>query len=217
MCQIEFLQAEVMRGKIPDPYPANRHVPEWFKNMAAENEVGGTLKRCPPFLEAMTSGYIIPAPGDLEVTKTQTGVSTRGQYEFLTLHHPREYEGAPFDKYTVVKFHNPWIIVTPPDYVCFITAPINRFEMPFLALSGIVETGSYYSEVQLPMVCWMRPGDKFHLPSGAPMIHVMPFRREDWTSRTGNIDVARRDKQQAKFTLNRHTYKDENWVKLHFS
>ena len=48
--------------------------------------------------------------------------------------------------------------MTPPDYVCLITAPLNRFEMPFVALTGIVETGSYYKEVRMPMICMLGPG-----------------------------------------------------------
>jgi uncharacterized protein DUF6065 len=217
MCQIEFHQAEIMRGKIPNPYPASRHIPEWFKNMPAESEIGDTLKRCPPFLEAMTAGYIIPAPGDLLLSMTYTGLTVEGKYEFLSLHRPAEYRGSPLQGNIVAKFHNPWIIVTPPEYVCLITAPINRFEIPFMPLTGIVETGTYYKEVQLPIVCLMRPGDRFMLPCGAPMIHVIPFRREEWTSRTDNIDLAHRNEQQAKFDINKHTYKDEFWKKMHFS
>src|SRR5438105_2603286 len=217
MYQIEFHQAEVMRGKIPDPYPASRHVPDWFKDLPSDNENGATLKRCPPFLEAMTAGYIIPAPADLRMTMTYTGLGVEGKYQFLSLHKPAEYRGAPFTNDRVIKFHNPWIIVTPPDYVCLITAPINRFEMPVVAMTGIVETGIYYKEVQQPMVCSMQPGDVFDLPYGAPMIQVIPFRRDEWRSRTANIDLARRAEQQAKFNVNPHTYKDEFWKKAHFS
>jgi hypothetical protein len=217
MCQIEFHQADVMRGKIPDPYPASRHIPDWFKNMPSDNENGATLKRCPPFVEAMTAGYIIPAPADLRITMSDQGITVLGKYEFLTLHHPLEYQGSPFTGNIVIKFHNPWIIVTPPDYVCLVTAPINRLEMPFLALTGIVETGTYYKEVQLPLVCLMRPGGSFLLPCGAPMIHVIPFRRERWTSQTADIDRAHRAEQQAKLNDNPHVYKDEFWKKMHFS
>ena len=35
--------------------------------MPTDYENGGTLKRCPPFLEAMTAGYIIPIPADLSL------------------------------------------------------------------------------------------------------------------------------------------------------
>jgi hypothetical protein len=218
MCQIEFHLAEEMLGDIPHPYAASRHIPDWFRNMAMDFELGGTLKRCPPFLTAMMAGYLIPAPGDLRLTMNAAGeLSAAGKLHFVSSHFPQQYAGAPFATRTVVKFENPWIIVTPPEFFCLITAPINRFEMPFLPLAGIVETGTYYKEVQLPMACLMQPGQTFDLPRGAPMIQVIPFRRDEWLSLTAPLDRARRAEQQAKFDANKHTYKEEFWKKIQFS
>ena len=59
---IEFHTQPALLDRIPHPYPAGQHVPEWLKEMPQDFEHGGTLKRCPPFLAAMTAGYIIPAP-----------------------------------------------------------------------------------------------------------------------------------------------------------
>lgn len=109
------------------------------------------------------------------------------------------------------------MIVTPPEYVCTVTAPVNRFEIPLLPLTGIIETGSYYKEVQLPMACLMKPGGTFTLRAGAPMIQVIPMRRKAWEQMTGPLDPARRTDQQERFNRNRHTYKEEIWKKLEFS
>jgi hypothetical protein len=218
MCQIEFHLAEEMLGEIPPPYPASGHIPDWFRNMAPDFPLGGTLKRCPPFLTALTAGYIIPAPADLRVMMNAgRELGCQGEIHFVTSHFPQQYAGSPFAARTVIKFDNPWIIVTPPEFVCLITAPINRFEVPFLPLTGIVETGTYYKEVQLPMVCLMEPGQTFDFRAGAPMIQVIPFRRDEWLSRTVPIDRARRAAQQAKFDANKHTYKEEFWRKMTFS
>jgi hypothetical protein len=143
-------------------------------------------------------------------------ISARGTVSFLRTHFPAQVQGAPFGGARVVKFENPWIIVTPPDYVCLITAPVNRFEMPFTALTGIVETGTYYREVHLPMACAMRPGETFELRRGAPMIQVIPIRREEWTSGVDRIDDARRAEQQAMVETNPHFYKDRFWRKVAF-
>ncbi len=218
MSQIEFHVTATELAHIPHPYPASRHLPNWFKNMAADHDQGGTLKRCPPFLTAMTAGYIIPAPADVQFYMSADGqLSAYGTINFLSTHFPKQYEGSPFTAKRVVKFHNPWIIVTPPEYVCLITAPINRFEIPFLPLTGIVETGAYYKEVQLPMACLLEPGQTFVLPRGAPMVQVIPIRREEWTSRTAPIDHAHREEQQVRFNVNPHAYKDEFWKKMQFS
>ncbi len=218
MLPIEFHLASEMLGTIPEPYLASQHIPDWFRNMAAEFELGGTLKKCPPFLTAMTAGYIIPAPGDLRLSMDAAGaLSAQGKLHFVSSHYPQQYAGSPFSSRVVLKFENPWIIVTPPEYVCLMTAPLNRFEMPFLPLTGIIETGNYYKEVQYPMACLMQPGDVFNLPRGAPMIQVIPLRRDEWQSHIVPMDRARRAALQARFDANPHTYKEEIWKKLLFS
>jgi hypothetical protein len=49
------------------------------------------------------------------------------------------------------------------------------------------------------------------------MIHVLPFRRDEWHSSTVAMDLARRAEQQAMFDAHKHTYKDHFWRKLSFS
>ena len=218
MCKIEFHILESEFDRIPHPYPASRHVPDWFKNMPPDWEQGGTLKRCPPFLTAMTAGYIVPVPFDLQLNNEQGVITFQSQHQGLaSAHFFEQYRGAPFAGRRVVKFHNPWIIVTPQDYVSLITAPINRFQVPLLPLTGIVETGSYYKEVQLPMVCMLGPGQSCLLRRGDPMIQIIPMRAEPWTSQIGYLDASRRASQQAGFDVNRHEYKDKYWRKLEFS
>lgn len=218
MCRIEFHVSAPELARLPHPYPASRHVPDWFKNMSADWENRGTLKRCPPFLTAMTAGYIIPAPADVRLSMSPQGeFEAYGRLNFLSGHFAAQFEGSPFAASRVIKFHNPWIIVTPPEYVCLITAPINRFELPFTPLTGIVETGTYYKEVQLPMACAMRPGESFDLRRGDPMIQVIPFRRDAWTAGTAALDPARRAAQQALFDADPHAYKGQFWRKIEFS
>jgi hypothetical protein len=217
MCEIRFVQAEALPGNIPAPYPASRHIPEWFKNMSTDAGTEGTLKRCPPFLEAMTAGYIVPAPGDLRLSLDYLGITAVGKYEFLTPCSPVTGSGSPLAGRALLLFHNPWTIVTPPDYVCLVTAPINRFEMPLIPLAGIVETGRSQLPVDQPVICMMSPGATFDVPCGAPMIQVIPFRRDEWTSRLTSLDVPRLDKQMADVAANKHAYKDQIWRKLHFS
>jgi hypothetical protein len=217
MCEIQFHLAAEMLGTIPAPYPASQHVPPWFRNTAAEFPLGGTLKKCPPYLTAMAAGYIIPAPADLRlIMSTNRELAAEGTVSYISAHFPQQYAGAPFESYPVVKFENPWIIVTPPEFVCLITGPINRFELPFVPLAGIVETGRYYKEVQLPMACLLQPGQSYELRADEPMIQVVPLRRDAWAAKIAPLDRARRAEQQALFDVNPHTYKERFWQKLPF-
>ncbi|HWE92481.1 MAG TPA: DUF6065 family protein [Tepidisphaeraceae bacterium] len=217
MCRIEFHNVEEGLKLSQHPYPASRNVPAWFKDMPMSREEISTLKRCPPFLAAMTAGYIIPSPVDLQFDMSDKGVlSAHGNVDFLGNHPQSQYQDSPFGRHPVIKFHNPWIIVTPPEYVCFVTGPVNRFELPFLPLSGVIETGTYYNRVHFPMACLMRPGQKYELKAGTPLVQIIPFRREEWTSGTGLIDTARHEKQHEMVKGNPHTYKDEFWRKSTF-
>ena len=57
----------------PWPLPAVLGLPEWFKSLPqkAFNPTMGedslTVKKCPPFIDAMTYGFLIPLAADLEV------------------------------------------------------------------------------------------------------------------------------------------------------
>lgn len=112
MPQIEFRALASELKNPPPPYPTSRHVPEWFKNMpmdfAGDGASGGTLKRCPPFLAAMTAGYIIPAPADVRLVMSGAGeLEAYGQYLFLSTHFRQQYAVSPIEKNRVVKFNNP--------------------------------------------------------------------------------------------------------------
>jgi hypothetical protein len=214
---IEFMTLEHQLALFPHPYPAGRSVPAWLKGMPMDNEGIRSLKRCPPFLEAMVAGYLIPAPCDVEFTVTADGqVSWQSHYKVIESHTPPQYAGAPFQNNVVLKFKNPWVIRTPAEYCTLITGPVNRFNLPFVPLSGIVETATYYREVHLPMVSTMRPGGRFLLKRGEPLAQVIPIRHEQWTSQAAALDVKRRDEVETAFQHDPHRYRETEWRKLQY-
>lgn len=213
---IEFLTQPKDLGRYPRPYPASKAVPEWMKALPMERGGGPTLKRCPPFLEAMTAGYIIPAPCDVRFDLTPDAKLSWHCPEGLVSGHFRvQYEGTPFENQLVIKFINPWVIRTPEGYSTLITAPFNRFGMPFIPLTGIVETEAYYREVHLPMVSIMRPGTQFQVNKGDPLVQAIPFRREAWQSQAGALNEAQRRAADTPFLVKdaRGVYKGEFWRK----
>src|SRR4029453_1704815 len=58
---------------LPRPTPAGLGWPAWFKAMPQKTltpsvgEGSQTVKRCPPFIDAMTYGFLIPLATDLKV------------------------------------------------------------------------------------------------------------------------------------------------------
>jgi hypothetical protein len=217
MPQIEFHAPQNLFDQIAHPYPASQAIPEWLKHLPMDRGGGPTVKRCPPLLEAMTAGYIIPVPYDVRFECNADGmVSASSDVKSVTGHFPTQYQGTPFERRPVLKVHNPWVIVTPPGYVCLITAPINRFESALLPLTGIVETDTYYREVHVPTVCMLAPGESEYLKRGTPLIQVIPMQRETWGHAIVAMDEAKRTEADKPFESNSHHYKDAVWKKLTF-
>ena len=70
--QIEFLCMKEDYGVIPEPYPARKYLPQWFKDLPPKVDKkdkleNSTIKRCAPFLDAMVVGWIIPLAADVEI------------------------------------------------------------------------------------------------------------------------------------------------------
>ena len=70
---IEFHAEPEFFGQIPEPFPASRAVPDWLKQLPVDLQGGPTIKRCAPFLQAITAGYIIPVPFDFQFTYSSDG------------------------------------------------------------------------------------------------------------------------------------------------
>src|SRR5438105_2062014 len=90
--------------RFPPPYPASRNIVDWYKNLpieatstGSEAELMPTLKRCPPFLEAMSCGYIIPFCADAIFTTDAHGnLGFEATGPMVETHDPAQFRGAPF-------------------------------------------------------------------------------------------------------------------------
>jgi hypothetical protein len=110
-----------------------------------------TVKRCPPFLESMTCGYLIPLVGDVTFTREASGaLRFQAQGKIVDTQLPQEIRGTPMQGQVIIKFVNPWIIKTPPGYSTLFLPPLNKFDMPFQVISGRVETDTYCRPVRFP-------------------------------------------------------------------
>ena len=68
---------------LPQPIPAVLGLPDWFKSMPSQafNPSMGiadhTVKKCPPFIDAMTYGFLISLAADLVVRDGEFTVEVR--------------------------------------------------------------------------------------------------------------------------------------------
>jgi hypothetical protein len=213
--KIEFHGSSEALRSFPRPFPAAKGIPAWLKQMPLDR--GGAddqpmLKRCPPFLEAMTAGYLIPLAADCRFIVDEDGLlRIESRLKLVTAHPPFQYEGAPFAAAPVVKFINPWIIRTPQGCSTLFVGALNRYELPFAFFSGVVETDAYYRGIHFPAICTLRPGSDFLLQAGTPLVQAIPIERQRWTAEFVDTDETRRDQVESQFTADRHTYKAEFW------
>jgi hypothetical protein len=176
----------------PHPEPASRFIPEEYKKLERfdkKNKHTPTLKTCMPFLDSLTAGYIIsfdqdylvdPVEDDFSVTpanKEQNDFGFHGKVQLPKDWHKKTGENAG-------KFHNKWLIKTPPGYSCLFIKPMNRVEERFKIISGIVDTDTYIDTINFPFIL-KKWDEQFLIKKGEPMIQVIPFKRESWKMWSG--------------------------------
>lgn len=203
----------LMEPLLPKPVPAARALPGWLKEMPSEvtsETLGGhtvrTLKHCPPFIDALGAGIMIPLATDLHVKGGEVSWDwnppviedaplTRAP---VGLHVPEQATGMPIDLQgqMVFKFSNFWTIEAPEGWSLLFTHPFNRADLPFLTLSGIVDCDLFrHGYVHFPAL-WTAPGFEGTLPAGTPVAQVVPVPRaaldlEVTAQKPGDIAEAR--------------------------
>jgi hypothetical protein len=183
---------------LPRPIPAVQGLPDWFKNLPQKNfnpsmgEENLTVKKCPPFIDAMTYGFLIPLPIDLEVREGEfswnfeppEGVVSEYSHSPIDFHDSSQAAGTPFfeDDRFLIKFNNFWTVEAPPGYSLLFTHPINRADLPFTTLTGLVDADTFhYSPIHFP-ARWNDPNFNGILPKGTPVAQCLPVRREIWSA-----------------------------------
>lgn len=189
-----------LEGWLPPPIPASQGLPSWLKTMPAQafNAIAGadedTVKRCPPFIDAMANGYLILLMCDIVVEDGQLSwdadLPSSDVVGFprspLGFHPPGQVTGTPLfdaDQF-LIKFHNLWTIETPDGCAVLFTHPFNRFDLPFTTLTGLVNCDRYHDAwIHFPAV-WRDAGFRGVLARGTPIAQCIPVRREAWSAQT---------------------------------
>jgi hypothetical protein len=184
--------------------PATLGLPDWLKAMPAQaiNAIGQqetpTVKRCPPFVDAMTSGFLIPLICDVRVENGEfvwdNELPPGGEVSFLRspigFHDSSQVTGTPLFEpgRFMIKFNNLWTIEAPDGYALFFTHPVNRFDLPFTTLSGLVDCDRYHDNwINFP-AHWHDMNFSGVLPRGTPVAQCLPVKREKWTVRTATFN-----------------------------
>lgn len=188
---VRFLCRPEDEGVIAPPVPAKAVMPDWFRKLppvdrtqqSAQNS-GLTIKRCMPFLDALTTGWILPLAATVRIEVRDDGATVDSGWEFdkpmVSNHGAHQVAGNERAPSPPCKFHNYWSIRTPPGWSCLFVPPLNRAGQPFECVAGIVDTDSYCAEIHFPFFMDARDG-LYVLDRGTPLVQVIPFRRDGAT------------------------------------
>jgi hypothetical protein len=224
------------------PKPIKLNVPDWYKKLK-HSFLNPTIKGCMPFLDTLTSGYLLSTPQDLYIEHNIKDVNgdfgtwlhaalkgfTETNYkEFINLncfkpelHPPIQLEGCPYvEKNKNLPFHkimNPWIIKTPPGYSCLFLPPLNNTDDRFSIIPGIVNTDTFKSHINFPIVI---NGDKYKelstmIEKGTPYVQVIPFKRDNWKMKISKAKVKKMKWDDFWYNLTSfNSYKNKIWNKV---
>ena len=179
---------------LPRPVPAKAALPDWLRQMAPRVPSGvhqrsiRTVKQCPPFVDAMAHGFMMLLPCDVTVDYGQFGwdwplpaLSVSGHPRApLSFHVPEQIAGSPLARgaQSAVKFNSFWTIELEPGWSLMAVHPINRDDLPFRLITGLVDADRFNEVgINFPAV-WTDPNFSGLLPRGTPIAQCYPVPRE---------------------------------------
>lgn len=209
-------------------------MPDWFKKI--EKFSGGklsispstiTVKSCAPFMDSFLTGYYIPLPIDILVEQTENGPRLSWQFyspdytetDFVierdkgmvpTLPIPQGFHGNHFS------WSTKQILQVEDGYSLLITHPLNRTDLPFMTLSGVVDANYPMNGGKLPFLLQM--GFEGIIKAGTPIAQIIPIKSEPWILER-NTDLLKEAKLARSESL-KHIigwYKNKFWRRKEYN
>jgi hypothetical protein len=206
-----------MVGIFPEPEPASKNIPNWYKNVESflnndQTPVNGhqniTVKRCLAFLDILTSGYIIKTPFDIYIDTTDgksifdipealKPLAELGNKQLIGNHPLEQVPGFPFDKDQYIEYlfriYPIWVVKTDPGISCLFIQPQHHENSPLFAISAVIDSDGYPSEGLFSFL--VKKDFKGFVKKGTPLVQVIPFARKDYVH---EIIYSQEDASQVK-------------------
>lgn len=184
------------------------------------NQIQSTFKKCGPVLDTFLNGYIQELWCDINVTQGETGailtwgvnpnpVENRNPEQMINWAVPAGCDPTPFI------WGAAWGIKTPKGYSTLVTHPLNRDDLPFRTLSGLVDSDNFFLPGNVPF--YLKQGFEGVIPAGTPLYQIIPVKRESWVKENLEFNAAQHEKNV--FNLRKtiyDSYKKTHWVKKEF-
>lgn len=217
-----------------NPEPATKYLPEWYKSAdryykspdgsCPIDHDGGkipTWKACPAIYDILSTGYVLKTPCDIKFIEQGeyliAEISDPFYQDFIQYREPMPGFEQPIgyrDRHFA--WFPDWAPSVPNGYSILYSQPFNRFDLPFLNTSGVVDNDSV--DVPGTMPFFIRDGWTGIIKSGTPYMQMLPFKRDDWESEhifLDEKDIVRRNLKNSKIYRKPGggVYLNETWTR----
>ena len=209
------------------PVPARSLIPDWYREsevtfeMAPGEKPSSGLKTCVPFLDTFLSGYYILLQNDVLVDNSSghTVITWRGSVPIIrerSMQQGRLIPRPAGHEPNHLAWNGVWGVRLPKGFSATFCHPLNRAELPFTTLAGVIDADNAHAWGNLPF--FVRSGFSGVIPKGTPIVQVLPFRRDSWSSTVapGVTDTAVRQARKYR-SVTRGFSRDHHWVKKLFA
>jgi hypothetical protein len=238
--KIQFFPSSLeVESFVEKPSPAKNEIPEWYQSIKStfkkfpifDHEVddkskfpgnifNSDIKACMPFFDSMTSGYIQKTWCDIYIKPDQDRIG----YTYASNPEIMGYRSKNNIKFFNKEFYpyefywkSPWIFKTPTGYSTLVISPINRNDLPFVTVSGIIDSDVFYHTKFGNIPFYIKNGFSGLIPAGTPMYQIIPIKRDRWlsVSECYNSSIEKRHFMQKRVFWN--FYKKSFWKKKEYN
>ncbi len=205
-------------------------IPQWYKDGESYYYVQGDsspqagLKTCIPFLDILTSGYLLVTPFDIYVGKKEDGslsIEWNAPEDWGTFVMQRPYDSGKtiprpaghLEAHLI--WSNKWGWKTPRGYSTIVTHPFNRFDLPFTTMSGFMDSDKMSINGNVPF--FLKENFYGVIPAGTPYAQIIPIKRKAWKmiNNESNIDLIHM--QGAAINNEKAYYKKRSWIRKEYN
>jgi hypothetical protein len=219
-----FIPSGDVDMSLPKPTKIKGYVPEWYKKAELSFDVvnpsglitkSSGLRSCVPFLEAMTSGYCLVTPVDIEFSLDKNG-KLRADWDSSTPSAPIDVRDNASgrtiprpDGYSDVHYvwSSQWGWKVPRGYSVLVTHPLNHFELPFITMSAVVDSDTLFTHGNIPF--FLKKDFIGTIPAGTPVAQLIPIKRAKWLHIHSPFTAIKTRKQGSMLNSNNNLYRNE--------
>jgi len=188
---------------------ASKIIPDWYKKIPPSipaddpSREASTVKKCLPFLDALNLGYYAVLPHDLLVQdhENEKYIRVIDNFNTIELETHNRTNGIPIPNgYYPIMWRLIGLphITTPDEYSILVTHPLNRNDLPFLTLSGVIDTDKL--SMVLSVTFYIRNDFVGIIPKGTPIAQIIPLKRDNWKHEFTE-PISEKEHQKIKFKV----------------